>query len=114
MSNANRSLKTSLPFTEKIPYNLYRPDKSFLSINAYFLEEPRGQAGMGVSRAAGTVYLVDCGVLPQRQVPEAAANLVSALADCAQEGKRIDIRQQQGHSPRRRPGPHPPGAAYPV
>lgn len=59
-------------------------------------------------------YLVDCGVLPQRQVPEAAANLVSALADCAQEGKRIDIRQQQGHSPRRRPGPHPPGAAYPV
>lgn len=34
-------------------------------------------------RAAG--YLVDRGMFPQRQVPEAAADLVSTLADCDQK-----------------------------
>lgn len=38
-------------------------------------------------------HLVDRGVLPQRQVPKAAANLVSALANWDErKEKRIDIR----------------------
>lgn len=41
-------------------------------------------------------YLVDRGMLPQRQIPEAAADLVSALAHCdeREERKRVAIRWQ--------------------
>lgn len=47
-------------------------------------------------------YLVDGGVLPQRQVPEAAAHLVPALAHCKGE------RHGSGTGRRRRGGPWAP------
>lgn len=51
-----------------------------------------------------SAYLVDRGVLPQRQVPEAAADLVSALSDCGRRRGRERStlgRQADAWTPRR-------------
>lgn len=52
--------------------------------------------GSGPAEGRGAGYLVDRRVLPERQVPEAAADLVSALADCGQgrEGKSTGMRTE--------------------
>lgn len=58
---------------------------------------PGCQAGGRGAQGERAGYLVDRGVLPQRQVPEAAADLVPALPDCGQ--RRGRERRTLGRGP---------------
>lgn len=61
------------------------------------LAGPGCQAGGRGAQGERAGYLVDRGVLPQRQVPEAAADLVPALPDCGQ--RRGRERRTLGRGP---------------
>lgn len=65
----------------------------------------------GAWRRLGGRYLVNGGVLPQRQVPEAAADLVPTLAHC-KAGKRLGSKGARGQDGRPPfppdPSPHSP------
>lgn len=73
----------------------------------------RSRKRLRTGRRARGRYLVDRRVLPERQVPEAAADLVSALADCEQgrEGKSTGMRH--GHTLSFRGAPCYPRASSP-
>lgn len=89
--------------TQRVPAQSGPRSESQASREAFLLRWQARVTGGGLRASA---YLVDRGVLPQRQVPEAAADLVSALSDCGRRRgrERSTLERQAGAWAPRRPG----------